>query len=58
VASALLKVTGSDKAEWQLPEGWLNTDTAYYWKVRARDTHGAVGEWSRVFSFKTAGDAQ
>lgn len=54
VATALLKVTGSGEPRWQLPEGWLNGDTTYYWKVRARDSRGVWGEWSPVFSFRTA----
>jgi hypothetical protein len=54
VATALFKVTGSGKAEWQLPDGWLNGDTMYYWKVMAQDSRGVWGDWSDVFSFRTA----
>ena len=53
VASALYAETGSGKAEWQLSEGWLNRDTTYYWKVKARDNRGVWGDWSEVFRFKT-----
>ena len=49
---------GSDKAEWTVPASFLNPGTAYYWKVRARDNRGDIGEWSRVFRFRTANDAQ
>ena len=49
---------GSEKTEWQLPSSFLNPGTTYYWKVRARDNRGDVGEWSRVFQFKTPGDAK
>lgn len=54
VATALLRETGSGKPEWQLPGGWLNHDTTYYWKVKAQDSRGIWGEWSPVFRFKTA----
>jgi hypothetical protein len=33
--------------------GLLNSDTTYYWRVRARDSKGAWGLWSPIFSFKT-----
>ena len=49
---------GSDKAEWTVPASFLNPGTAYYWKVRARDNRGDIGEWSRVFRFRTANNAQ
>jgi len=44
---------GSEKTEWKTPATFLNPETAYYWKVRARDSHGNIGQWSRVFHFKT-----
>ncbi len=53
VATALLKETNSGKPEWQLPDGWLNRDTTYYWKVKAQDNRGAWGDWSKIYSFKT-----
>jgi len=31
----------------------LASNHTYYWKVRARDSRQAVGEWSEVFSFTT-----
>ena len=53
VATALLKETDSGKPEWQLPDGWLNPDTTYYWKVKAQDSRGAWSEWSQVYRFGT-----
>ena len=51
VATALLKETGSGNSEWQLPNGWLNSDTTYYWKVKAQDSRGLWGEWSEIYRF-------
>jgi hypothetical protein len=53
VATALYTETGSGHAEWPLPEGWLNPDTTYYWKVKAQDSRGLWGEWSDIYSFRT-----
>ncbi len=53
LAMALHQNLGSPATEWQVPEGFLNPGTTYYWKVRARDSRQAVGEWSEVFSFTT-----
>ncbi len=54
IASALHKETDSGNAEWQLPEGWLNKDTSYFWKVRAQDSQGNWSQWSEVYRFKTS----
>lgn len=54
VATALFKETGTGNSEWQLPEGWLNLDTTYYWKVKAQDNRGAWSEWSDIYRFKTS----
>jgi hypothetical protein len=54
VATALWKLTDSGDNKFQLPDGWLNRDTTYYWKVKARDSRGVWGEWSPVFRFSTA----
>lgn len=54
VATALHKETDSGQSEWQLPEGWLNPDTTYYWKVKAQDSRGVWGEWSNIYKFNTA----
>jgi hypothetical protein len=53
VATALYKETDSGNSEWQLPEGWLNSDTTYYWKVKAQDSRGIWGEWSEIYRFNT-----
>jgi hypothetical protein len=33
----------------------LNSDTLYYWKVRAKDDDGAYSAWSSPYSFSTLG---
>ena len=53
VATALYKKTQSGKSEWQLPDGWLNRDTTYYWKVKAQDSRGIWGKWSGIYRFNT-----
>jgi hypothetical protein len=53
LAMGLYRNLGSNAIEWPIPEGFLNPGTTYYWKVRARDSRKAVGEWSEVFSFTT-----
>lgn len=54
LATTLHKETDSGNSEWQLPEGWLNKDTSYFWKVKARDSRGVWGEWSEIYRFKTS----
>lgn len=58
LSPTLYQNVGAEKTEWQAPAGFLNPATTYYWKVRARDSRGDIGEWSRVFRFRTASDAQ
>jgi hypothetical protein len=41
------------KPEWTVPcAGLLNPGTTYYWRVRACDSNGVWGPWSRIFSFR------
>jgi hypothetical protein len=54
LSPALHQNVGSAETEWTAPEGFLNPRTTYYWKVRARDRQGIIGEWSRIFRFATA----
>jgi hypothetical protein len=57
VSTTLYQSLDGPVNEWAVPDSFLNPGTTYYWKVRARDSRGAVGKWSKVFSFKTATDA-
>ncbi|MEA2064194.1 MAG: fibronectin type III domain-containing protein, partial [Gemmatimonadota bacterium] len=54
VSMTLYRNVGSEKCEWKVPESFLNPGTTYYWRVRARDSRGAVGKWGEVFSFNTS----
>lgn len=41
------------KPEWTIPSvGLLNPETTYYWHVRAKDSRGVWGPWSRPFHFR------
>jgi hypothetical protein len=40
-------------AAFQIPKGWLNPRTTYYWRVRGEDEKGNFGPWSRIGSFTT-----
>lgn len=39
--------------EFPVPENYLEPDSTYFWRVRYRDNHGEVSEWSNIFSFQT-----
>ncbi len=58
VSMSLYRNIGSAECQWQVPESFLNPSTRYYWRVRARDKAGVVGEWGEVFSFVTTADAR
>jgi hypothetical protein len=53
VATALYKETNSDLPEWELPAGWLNHNTTYYWKVKAQSNYGVWSDWSEIYRFTT-----
>jgi len=58
ISMSLYRNLGSDKSEWTMPESFLNPGTAYYWRVRARDSHGEIGQWGKIFSFRTTDRAK
>jgi hypothetical protein len=58
LSPTLYRNVGSDRGEWNVPATFLNVATTYYWKVRARNSDGGIGAWSRVFSFTTSKDAK
>jgi hypothetical protein len=46
------------KAQYTLPEpGLLTPDRRYYWRVRAMDSNGLWGPWSKTWSFTARGPA-
>ncbi|MBW7997865.1 MAG: hypothetical protein FVQ81_15110 [Candidatus Glassbacteria bacterium] len=57
VSMSLYRNVGGPRCEWTVPESFLNPGTTYYWRVRARDSRGAVGDWGEIFSFSTTGTA-
>ncbi len=58
VSMTLYQNVGSAECEWKVPESFLNPGTTYYWRVRARDGSGEVGDWGEIFSFKTSARAK
>jgi hypothetical protein len=58
LSPTLYQNVGSAKPEWKIPATFLNPGTTYYWKVRARDGRGDIGEWSRIFQFETGATAK
>ena len=58
LSPTLYQNVGSAECEWMVPESFLNPGTSYYWRVRARDSRGAIGPWSKVFSFRTSAGAK
>jgi hypothetical protein len=54
VSPTLYRNVGSARSEWRVPATFLNPATSYYWKVRARDRDGHIGQWSRTFVFTTS----
>jgi len=48
----------SNTNQYTLPyDGMLAPDRKYYWRVRAKNTEGVWGQWSRTWSFTTRGTA-
>ncbi len=49
-------INGKLKPEYRIPfPGLLNAETTYYWRVKAKDSKGAWGNWSSIFSFQANG---
>ncbi len=55
---SLYRNVGGPDCRWTVPEAFLNAGATYYWRVRARDSRGAVGQWGKVFSFQTTAGAE
>ncbi len=58
LSNTLYRNVGSAETRWQVPASFLNPGTTYYWKVRSRDSKGAISDWSQVFSFSTTDKAK
>lgn len=58
LSPSVYRNVGSPATQWKVPASFLNPGTTYYWKVRARDNHGNIGEWGPVFSFSTSARAK
>ncbi|MPY90357.1 MAG: hypothetical protein GEU99_20850 [Luteitalea sp.] len=54
LSPTLYQSVGSRETTWKVPASFLNPGTTYYWRVRARDSRGDIGEWSPVFHFETS----
>ena len=50
------EITGQTNSEYTL-ESALNTNTRYYWRVRAFNTLGQYGSWSTAYYFREAVEA-
>lgn len=49
----LSRTASRGKSEWEVPYGGLlNPDTTYYWRVRALDSQGVWGPWSKPGRFQ------
>ena len=57
LSTTLHQNVGSPKTEWKVPSSFLNPGTTYYWRVRARNSRGDIGDWGPAFSFRTAANA-
>ena len=58
VSMSLYRNVGGPDCQWTVPESFLNPGTTYYWRVRTRDSRGTVGQWGKIFSFKTTAGAE
>jgi hypothetical protein len=57
-AKLISRTADAGKPRYTLPgPGLLNPDSAYYWRVRARDDKGVWGPWSETWSFTARGPA-
>ena len=53
LSTTLQQNVGSAETGWNVPASFLNPGTTYYWKVRARNSRGVIGDWGQVFRFRT-----
>ncbi len=51
VSPNLNRLTHSGAPEWPLPQGWLNENHQYYWRVRAKNKAKVWSSWSPTFTF-------
>jgi hypothetical protein len=52
--SLALDVTGITDLFYDVPEGVLNWNTVYYWRVNASNSYDSTSSWSRYRYFRTA----
>ena len=58
LSNTVYRNLGSGETRWQVPATFLNPGTTYYWKVRSRDSRGAISDWGEIFSFTTSAKAK
>lgn len=54
VSPSLDRMTYNNSTTWQVPTGWLQAGTDYFWRVRGLDSWGAWSNWSDTWRFQIA----